>query len=84
MCIIPIVGFYLYGFGGGYKIIIVAYSLYISSITQQSGTLSLEFRKSKIIAIKKSGNSNDRTENYRPIALLSVCYKLLLLLHLLS
>ncbi|KAL4083147.1 hypothetical protein QTP88_028477 [Uroleucon formosanum] len=44
---------------------------------QQSGTLPPEFRKSRIIAIIKPGKSNDRPENYRPIALLSVCYKLL-------
>jgi hypothetical protein len=44
---------------------------------QQSGTLPPEFRKSKIIAIVKPGKSNDRPENYRPIALFSVCYKLL-------
>ncbi|VVC38778.1 Reverse transcriptase domain [Cinara cedri] len=44
---------------------------------QQSGTLPPELRKSKIIAIVKPGKSNDRPENYRPIALLSACYKLL-------
>jgi len=44
---------------------------------QKSGTLSPEFTKSKIIAIVKPGKSNDRPENYHPIALLSVCYMFL-------
>jgi len=44
---------------------------------QQSGTLPPEFKKSKIIAIIKLGKSIDRPENYHPVALLSVCYKLL-------
>jgi len=42
---------------------------------QQSGTLPPEFRKSKIIAIVKPEKSNDRPENCRPIALLSVFWR---------
>ena len=35
------------------------------------------WRKAKVIAIEKPGKDPSRAENYRPISLLSVCYKLL-------
>lgn len=44
------------------------------------------FKKTKIIAILKPSKPSDRPESYRPIALLSVCFKLLerLILHRIS
>jgi hypothetical protein len=42
-----------------------------------SGQLPKAFKKSKVIAVLKPGKEPDRAESYRPIALLSVCYKLL-------
>lgn len=42
-----------------------------------SGNLPKAFKETKIIAILKPGKAADRPENYRPIALLSTCYKLL-------
>ena len=41
------------------------------------GQLPAAFKRSKIIAVLKPGKEADSAENYRPIALLSVCYKLL-------
>ena len=42
-----------------------------------SGDLPKDFKKSKIITILKPGKPADVPSSYRPIALLSVCYKLL-------
>lgn len=42
-----------------------------------SGNLPKAFKETKIIAILKPGKEPDRPESYRPIALLSTCYKLL-------
>src|SRR3978361_1354568 len=42
-----------------------------------SGDLPKDFKKSKIITILKPGKLADVPSSYRPIALLSVCYKLL-------
>lgn len=42
-----------------------------------SGRLPSEFKRCKIIAITKPGKTNDCPQNFRPIALLSSCYKLL-------
>lgn len=39
--------------------------------------LPAEFKLTKIIALIKPGKPDDKVESYRPIALLSVCYKLL-------
>jgi Reverse transcriptase (RNA-dependent DNA polymerase) len=41
-----------------------------------SGELPAAFKKSKIVAVLKPGKESDRVESYRPIALLSVVYKL--------
>lgn len=42
-----------------------------------TGNIPSLFQKSKVIAILKPGKANDCPENFRPISLLSVCYKLL-------
>ncbi|XP_063634857.1 uncharacterized protein LOC134805492 [Cydia splendana] len=42
-----------------------------------SGTIPPPLKRAKIIAILKPGKSDDKVESYRPIALLSVIYKLL-------
>ena len=42
-----------------------------------SGVIPREFKQTKIIAILKPGKPADNPSSYRPIALLSVCYKLL-------
>jgi len=42
-----------------------------------TGQLPKAFKTSKIIAVLKPGKEADKAESYRPIALLSVCYKLL-------
>ena len=42
-----------------------------------NGELPAAFKRSKIIAVLKPGKQPERAESYRPIALLSVCYKLL-------
>lgn len=41
-----------------------------------SGVIPKEFKRAKIIAILKPGKPADNPTSYRPIALLSVCYKL--------
>lgn len=41
------------------------------------GQLPKAFKKSKIIAVVKPGKTPDRPEHYRPIALLSICLKVL-------
>lgn len=43
----------------------------------QSRVLPKEFKRAKIIAILKPGKPDEKPESYRPIALLSVAYKLL-------
>jgi exonuclease III len=43
----------------------------------QTGRIPKAFKKSKVIAVLKPNKPHDRTESYRPIALLSCCYKLL-------
>lgn len=42
-----------------------------------TGKLPKAFKKTKIIAVLKPGKSKDKPDSYRPIALLSCCYKLL-------
>lgn len=41
-----------------------------------TNTLPSQFKRTKIIALLKPGKPDDRPENYRPIALLSVTFKL--------
>lgn len=43
----------------------------------QTGSLPTVFKRTKIIAILKPGKTGKHPEDFRPIALLSVCYKLL-------
>lgn len=42
-----------------------------------SGRLPSEFKKAKVIAILKTGKPANEASSYRPISLLSVCYKIL-------
>ncbi|KAG5896476.1 hypothetical protein JTB14_005857 [Gonioctena quinquepunctata] len=42
-----------------------------------TGSLPPEFKRTKIVAILKPGKPQELPESYRPIALLSCCYKLL-------
>ncbi|KAG5891116.1 hypothetical protein JTB14_022229 [Gonioctena quinquepunctata] len=42
-----------------------------------TGSLPPEFKRTKIVAILKTGKPQELPESYRPIALLSCCYKLL-------
>lgn len=43
----------------------------------ESGTIPPVLKKAKIVAILKPGKPDDQPDSYRPIALLSVIYKLL-------
>lgn len=49
---------------------------FFSNILQTS-QLPSEFKRTKILAILKPGKSADSVESYRPIALMSVCFKVL-------
>ncbi len=51
-------------------------SKFLSSVVA-TNALPKIWRKAKVIAIEKPGKDPSRAENYRPISLLSVCYKLL-------
>ncbi|KAG5900551.1 hypothetical protein JTB14_022858 [Gonioctena quinquepunctata] len=42
-----------------------------------TGSLPPEFKRTKIVAILKPGKPQELPKSYRPIALLSCCYKLL-------
>lgn len=42
----------------------------------ETGILPSAFKVTKIIAVLKPGKPTDKAESYRPIALLSICYKL--------
>lgn len=42
-----------------------------------TGNLPMAFKRSKIVAVLKPGKNPEHVESYRPIALLSVCFKLL-------
>lgn len=50
-------------------------SRFFTNIIEKSH-LPVEFKRSKIIAVLKPGKDANMPENYRPIALLSSCYKL--------
>lgn len=43
----------------------------------ESGYIPRTFKRTKTIALLKPGKPSDKAESYRPIALLSVCYKVL-------
>lgn len=49
----------------------------VFNIILETGDMPGLFKKSKVIAVLKPGKQADQAESYRPIALLSVCYKLL-------